>query len=144
MIQGLHHIAISVANMDVVLPFYRDVLGFEIVMEGGWKVGDRLVERIIGLKDTAARVVMLRKKDVHIEIFEYKSPDPKPVDASRRVCDHGLTHICLEVSDIESEYNRLKAAGMSFHGPPPEPVNGMRAIYGKDPAGNVIELLEMV
>lgn len=34
---------------------------------------------------------------------------------------------------------------MTFHAPPPTaPVNGMKAIYGRDPEGHVIELLEIV
>ncbi len=144
MIRGIHHIAISVADLEKTLNFYRDILGFEVVMEGGWGVGTNSADQITGLKDTAARMVMLRKKDVHIELFEYQSPSPKPWDSNRRICDHGYTHICLEVTDIDSEYARLKESGMSFHAPPPEAVSGMRAIYGRDPEGNVIELLEII
>ncbi len=144
MIRGIHHIAISVADMKKALDFYRDILGFEVVMEGGWEVGSKWADQITGLKDTAARMVMLRKRDAHVELFEYQSPSPKPWDSSRRICDRGFTHICLEVSDIDSEYSRLKEAGMTFHAPPPEDIGGMRAIYGRDPEGNVIELFEMI
>jgi catechol 2,3-dioxygenase-like lactoylglutathione lyase family enzyme len=60
----------------------------------------------------------------------------------RPVCDHGITHICLDVVDIDTEYERLRAAGMTFHCPP-QGVGALRATYGRDPDGNVVELLEV-
>jgi glyoxylase I family protein len=144
MIQGFHHIAISVADMEKSLSFYRDTLGFEVVMKGGWEQGNEKADQIVGLQDTAAKLIMLRKNGFNLELFEYRSPVPEPSDPGRRICDHGFTHICLEVSDIDSEYLRLKEAGMTFHEAPPEAVSGMRAIYGRDPEGNVIELLEII
>lgn len=144
MIQGVHHTAISVGNMEKALAFYCDVLGFEVVMKGGWKTGSDQADQIVGLKDTSARFMMLSKGGSHIELFEYSAPTPKPADSTRRICDHGYTHICLEVKDIDGEYERLKAAGMRFHAAPPKAMNGMRAIYGRDPDGNMIELLEFL
>jgi hypothetical protein len=32
----------------------------------------------------------------------------------RVVCDHGFTHACVDAIDIDAEYERLKAAGMTF------------------------------
>lgn len=55
----------------------------------------------------------------------------------------GITHFCVEVSDIESEYERLKAAGASFHCPPLDFSGEAMATYGRDPDGNVFELLQM-
>ncbi len=144
MIRGLHHIAISTENLEKAQAFYRDVLGFEPVMNGGWEADSKMPGQVIGLQGTAAKFVMLRKGEAHIELFEYSSPSPRPIDGTRRICDHGFTHICLEVEDIDSEYERLKSAGMTFHGPPPKVQGGLRAIYGRDPEGNVIELLEVV
>ena len=143
MIKGVHHTAISTGNLERLSRFYSEVLGFEVVMEGSWESGSDAHDKIIGIKNTGAKVVMLSMGNAIIELFEYHSPTPKPLDPGQRVCDHGYTHICLEVEDIEAEYDRLKAAGMTFHGPLPKSASGMRAIYGKDPEGNVIELLEL-
>ncbi len=144
MIKGIHHTAISTGNIEKALAFYGDVLGFEVVMEGGWKKGSDIPEKIIGLKDTAAKFVILKKGGSQLELFEFSSPAPKSIDTTRRVCDHGYTHICLEVDDVEAEYERLKNEGMTFHAGPPEAQGRMRAIYGRDPDGNVVELLEIV
>jgi hypothetical protein len=49
----------------------------------------------------------------------------------------------LQVTDIEAEYERLKAAGMVFHCPPQSVGSELVATYGRDPDGNVVELLEV-
>ena len=77
------------------------------------------------------------------ELFQYATPQPHPSDSNRPVCDHGITHLCLQVTDIDAEYARLKAAGMRFHCPPQEYTSGLWATYGRDPDGNVVELLEV-
>jgi catechol 2,3-dioxygenase-like lactoylglutathione lyase family enzyme len=59
------------------------------------------------------------------------------------VCDHGITHIALDVRDIHAEYERLSAAGMRFHCPPLD-MGGIKATYGRDPDGNVVELQEIL
>jgi catechol 2,3-dioxygenase-like lactoylglutathione lyase family enzyme len=141
MIHGINHVAISSANLERLVSFYTDMLGFEEVFKLNWKVGDQTLDNITGLKDSSARIVMLKCGNACIEFFDYITPAPKPGDSQRPVCDHGITHICLQVTDLQSEYERLSNAGMTFHCPPQE-LGDLRATYGRDPDGNVIELLE--
>ena len=144
MIRGIHHTAVSTGNLQRALAFYRDLLGFEVVLEAGWPSGTEVADKITGLKHSAARWVMLKAGNAMIEVFEYQSPPPKPGDPGRPVCDHGLTHICLDVTDLDAEYERLKAAGMKFHCPPQDLGGVLRTTYGRDPDGNVIELQEVL
>ena len=45
----------------------------------------------------------------------------------------------------DAEYERLVAAGMTFHCAPPQLGAGMiRATYGRDPDGNIVELQEII
>ena len=143
MIRGIHHTAISTGNLDRSLAFYRDLLGFEAVLRFEWPAGTEAADNITGLKDSAARTAMLKAGNMLIEIFEYSSPTPKEGDPARPVCDHGFTHICVDVADIEAEYERLRAAGMTFHCPPQD-LGIAKATYGRDPDGNVVELQEVL
>jgi catechol 2,3-dioxygenase-like lactoylglutathione lyase family enzyme len=111
-------------------------------MDASWEVGSKELDAIVGLEDSAARFAMLWAGNTHLELFEYQSPTAKERDATRRVCDHGLTHLCLDVTDVDGEYERLKAAGMKFN-TPPQSAFGVRTTYGEDPDGNVIELQEI-
>ena len=140
MIIGLHHVAISVPDLERGLSFYRDVLGFEVVQEAGWDRDFADADRAIGLDATAARMAMLKIGNAFIELWEYRNPPPE--DRTARPCDLGYPHMALQVADIEAEHGRLAARGMTFVG---DPVNfgSSSAIYGRDPFGNVIELYEI-
>lgn len=145
MIKGIHHIALSTPDLDRLLKFYVELFGFEKVdWQGGWPRGSALIDKIVGLRDSSCRQAMIRAGNLYIEVFEYHSPQPKPGDPDRPVCDHGYTHFALDVTDIDQEYARLSAAGMRFHHPPVhDPESGMAATYGRDPDGNVIEIQEI-
>ncbi len=143
MIHGINHVAISTGNIERSVAFYRDVLGLEEVFKTNWEVGDNVFDTITGLRDSSARIVMLRVGNACVELFEYQTPDPKPGEPRRPVCDHGITHLCLQVTAIDAEYERLKAAGMEFHCPPQHVGEDIQVTYGRDPDGNVVELLEV-
>ena len=145
MITGIHHTAISTGDIERSLRFYRDLLGFEVVSDSRWPVGIQVADEITGLKDSSARMIMLRigegDLEDRIELFQFSSPKPKPSDPNRPVCDHGYTHICVGVTNVDAEYERLKAGGMKFHCPPKRMGGNSKVTYGRDPDGNVIELL---
>ena len=44
------------------------------------------------------------------------------------------------MTDVDAEYQRLTAAGMRFHCPPQD-LGGARTTYGRDPDGNVVQVL---
>jgi catechol 2,3-dioxygenase-like lactoylglutathione lyase family enzyme len=142
MIRGIHHTAISTRDLQRSLGFYRDLLGFEQIFTSEWECGSEAADKITGLKDSSAKVVMLKAGNACVELFEYSSPPPRPGDANRPACDHGITHLCLDVRDIQAEYERLRAAGMVFHCAP-QTMAGVSATYGRDPDGNIVELLEV-
>ena len=144
MIRGIHHTAISTGNLERALGFYRDLLGFEVVLEFAWPKGTEPADQITGLDSSAAKVAMLRAGNAFVELFEYEAPGPAPGDPTRPVCDHGITHIALDVTDIDAEYARLSEAGMIFHCPPQDLGPGARATYGRDPDGNVVELQQIL
>ena len=144
MIRGIHHTAISTGNLERALEFYRDLLGFRVLFEFAWPAGTEIADRITALQQSSARAVMLHAGNAIIELFEYASPTPRPGDPRRPVADHGITHICLDVTDLDAEYERLRKAGMTFHCPPQDLGTGLRTTYGRDPDGNVIELQEVL
>jgi glyoxylase I family protein len=141
MIVGIHHIAIGVPDLDQALVFYRDALGFAVVQEGDWDRDYPQADRVIGLEETSARIAMLKAANAYLEIWEYRHPLPE--DRRSRPCDLGYPHFALQVTDIEAEYERLGAAGMTFAAAAPVNLGNTSAIYGKDPFGNLIELYEI-
>jgi catechol 2,3-dioxygenase-like lactoylglutathione lyase family enzyme len=141
MIRGIHHLAIHVKDLDRIVKFYKDAFGFEQVgSEIAWRNAP-LVDSLIGLKDSAARTVMLHAGSCYLEVFEYEAPQPREAGAAV-ASDRGYTHFCVDVTDIDAECERLANLGMRFHHTSPGDAGSQKFIYGQDPEGNLIELLE--
>lgn len=142
MIRGIHHIAMHARDFDAMVRFYRDAFGFTPPAdEFGW-AGAEVMDRGIGVKGSAARGLMLKAGNCYLEMFEYASPPARDAEALRPH-DHGYTHFCVDVTDIAAEMKRLAGLGMTFPEPEPIDTGEVRFIYGKDPDGNIIELLEL-
>lgn len=146
MITGINHVAISTRDVDAIVDWYTRAFGFELLSKGGWAAGNPVIDGIVGLRDSAAKTAIMRCGKFNIEIFEYVSPVGAPNPPDRPASDHGYTHFCVETNDIDADYERLQGLGMTFHAPPTPKgsVGALRAAYGRDPEGNIIELIEFV
>jgi glyoxylase I family protein len=139
MILGVHHPALSVPDLAKALEFYRDKLGFETVMEADLPDGIEMISAGMGIASSKYKVAMLRKGNSCIELFEF--PDADVATPDRPVQKHGITHICLASDDYQADYEMLESAGVRFTGAPVGVAPG-RWVYGRDPCGNIMELLE--
>ncbi|MFM7094192.1 MAG: VOC family protein [Actinomycetota bacterium] len=146
MITGINHVAISTRNIDALVAWYTEAFGFTLLSRGGWEAGNPTIDGIVGLRDSAAKTAIMRCGAFNVEIFEYVSPVGAPNPADRPASDHGYTHFCVETNDIDADYARLQGLGMTFHAPPTPKgsVGSLRACYGRDPEGNIIELIEFL
>ena len=140
MIRRLNHVGISVVSLERSLDFYRDLLGMEVVVQTEFS-GEKY-SAILGLPGAKGRVALVKATDIQLELFEFHRPSPGHSDPKRPVSDHGITHFCIEVHDIDGVYERLKSAGTSFHCAPLNFPGVAKATYARDPDGNVIELME--
>lgn len=141
MLVGIHHTAISTPDLERSVRFYRELFGFGVDFDFGWDETNEDFKKTHAAAATAGRVVMLSRNGSRLEIFEYENPTPRPGDPERRNVDHGICHLSFEVKDIDAEYHRLVAAGMPFLSEP-VPQATIKCCYGRDPDGNLIELIE--
>lgn len=144
MINGIHHVALHTAQFDRMKTFYETAFGFVPLTEpGGWENSPE-IDRAIGVPGSKARTVMMRAGRVCMEIFEYASP-PAREGRPLRPNDHGYTHFAVDVDDLDAVYDSLVAAGMRFgdNQPITGADRGIKAVYGYDPDGNVIEVQQL-
>lgn len=139
MILGLHHAAIAVKNIDDALAFYCDLLGFEVVMNADLPSGIDVMAQALGLSDSQFKVRMIKKGNSCIELFEFAQSEAG--DADRPANKLGITHIALVSDHIADDYQMLSANGVTFNAALFGAEPG-RFAYGRDPFGNIIELLE--
>lgn len=141
-IRGIHHIAMHTANFDRQVEFYRRAFGFvPAADEVRWK-GDAFIDKLIGVPGSSARTVMLKAGNVYLEVFEYFTPASRDVGPARPN-DHGYTHFAVDSDDVRADFERLQEAGMTFVHSEPGELGEIKAVYGKDPDGNVIELQQL-
>jgi catechol 2,3-dioxygenase-like lactoylglutathione lyase family enzyme len=140
MIKRTDHVGISVSNLQRSIRFYCDGLGMKVLEEESFEGSQ--YDQILGLQNAKGRVAILKVDQLQLELFEFLRPEPRTADPDRPVCDQGLTHFCIEVTDLEGVCEQLKAAGARFHSPPLLFFGTTRATYVRDPDGNVFELIE--
>ena len=141
MIQSIHHTGISTPDLERAIRFYRDLLGFEVLTRFTMPPGSPGMDEMLALPDVGFSAALMRLGRTMIEVFEFSDPEPARAVPRRPVCDHGLTHLCFQVDDVQAEYMRLRAAGMVFHCAP-QSGDGATYVYGRDPDGNAIELIQ--
>ncbi len=144
--KGLHHVGITVKDLDASIRFYHDALGLPFSNEPSpWFEGEGLGVAV-GVPGAALRQVSLLLGDTMLELLEYRSP-PSDTAAPLRSNNQGASHVAFVVDDIEAKKVELEAKGITFH----SEVNtvdegvlaGWRWVYFDDPDGYPLELVEV-
>lgn len=140
-----HHHGFTVSNLERSLPFYRDLLGLEVV-----RVSERRdlpsYDVILGYANVALRVALLRHpvNAFLLELFEYENPPgrARPLDNTWV----GASHVAFEVDDADALYAALTTAGYGAVNPPVDVVRDgakvARAFYALDPDGIAVEIFQ--
>lgn len=143
--KGIVHSGITVRNLDVSIPFYRDVLGLELVKQEPVRKsrGEKL-----GVPGAVIRIAVFSVpgSDASLELIEYVEPTP-PNEFGLPVNALGQVHIAFRVADIAAKIADMRAKGVVFVANDYEtitdgPLSGWKWIYFKDPDGTNLELIE--
>lgn len=140
LITATHHTAVCVDDFEAARDFYVDVLGFTVSGEMERRAEPALGE-VVGLPGAVIRWALLSREDHRIELFKYLEPQGRK--DIRTQCDCGYTHMAFEVSDVDTAYAKLTAAGYRTYSPPMRLRGGRtKVVYVLAPEGNVTELME--
>jgi catechol 2,3-dioxygenase-like lactoylglutathione lyase family enzyme len=144
--KALHHVGITVKDLDASIRFYHDILGLQFSNEPSpWFDAEELGPAV-GVPGAALRQVSLLVGDTTLELLEYKSP-PSETTAPLGSNSIGASHVAFLVEDIDAEKAALEAKGIDFF----SAVNvvdegvlaGWRWVYFSDPDGYPLELVQV-
>ncbi len=117
------HISVTVTNLEDAKAFYGRVLGLREIprpdfrFPGAWYALDGDLALHITVKDA----------------LPVRSADPRRFDTRD-------PHFALAVADADETHARIQASGLSFYDFADTPT-GLRQLFIRDPAGNMIELI---
>lgn len=140
----MDNVLIVVDDLEAAKAFFLE-LGFEV--EGETIVEGPTVDRLIGLKNVRATLVMMRTPDGHGRIELDKFHTPKAIRSGRQatpVNALGLRRIMVAVDDIDEVVARLLAHGAELLGEVVQYEDIYRLAYIRGPEGIIIGVSEQL
>jgi len=142
----IHHLGLTVSDIERSIHFYRDVLGMTLVGRRPRVTAD-YISKQTGYEGLELNVASFRVRDdskQSLEVVQYLNNEGPPREpATNR---SGSSHLCLLVDDLRSCYDDLSAQGVRFKS---EPVNitagpneGGLVVYLYDPDGYTLEMFQ--
>lgn len=139
-IKRINHTAVSVADMERSLTFYRDLLGMELIFDSD--VADAAdLSAVVGMAEARGRVVWLRVGDGMLELWQWDHPGGRPLPPDYCPADRGVTHFALEVDDVDALHRQVIEAGFSATTEPRD-LGLHKTTYIRGPDDEIIEILE--
>lgn len=145
-ILGIHHIGVTVPNIDEGIAFFQknfDVV--DVFHTGPFDVDNAFMANKLGAAPNSRikDLVFLRcGNGPSFELFEYSGDDADK--HQKRSSEIGGSHICFEVEDVFESAKRLKANGVELlEGPntvDAGPLQGFSWIYFRTPWGQILEI----
>jgi catechol 2,3-dioxygenase-like lactoylglutathione lyase family enzyme len=128
-----HHIAVSVADLDMQQRWYQQALGLDEVVEQ-FELPEPRVRTVVLLAANGLRIELIEREGSTAQAFR------DPLEAART---QGFSHWALEVEDLDQTFAALSAMGAQPVSPPAPAVQpGARFAYVRDPEGNLLELIQ--
>ena len=135
------HVGITVADLEASILFWRDALGFKLVLRSALRPPH--AEAVTGVVGADIEVAILRLDACSVELLQYLAPAGRRTDA--RPCDVGAAHIALVVADVADVVAICRGHGWVPQGPSHTveagPGAGWQAVYLRDADGTTLELL---
>lgn len=142
-ILSFNHTAFTVSDLDHIIPFFRDLLGFELTSRA--PRDGRLIGRMTAIDGVEVEIAYVNGPGHRIELIEYKAPAGRTVVVPR-LCDAGAAHVALNVTGIEALVAASGAYGFAPVGEIIEidagPNQGSKVVYLRGPDGITVEYIQ--
>lgn len=127
----IKHFAISVADMDETIDWYKRVLGFELVSRAH-------------LKGPRCEMATLSNGSLEMEVFLHDETIPIPPERTSPGTDpqtQGMKHVCFSCDDLDEMIAHFDECGVKIV-MGPVTMGETRLCYINDNTGNLLEFMQ--
>ena len=78
MISGVHHVGFSTPDIERLIAFYCDVVGFELALRVEHGTASAQLDRMVEMDGVTSRMAMLRANNVFLELIQFNTPPGRP------------------------------------------------------------------
>ena len=144
--KDIHHLGMTVADIEQSVVFYRDLLGMELIgrrpcVDASYVAPQTGYE---GVQLSVASFRVNQNSKQSLEVVQYLNHIGKPSNTDTNCA--GNTHLCIVVSDLNAAYRDLQSKGVKFKSNPVPitagPNQGGLVVYFFDPDGYVLEMFQ--
>ncbi|HIA47504.1 MAG TPA: hypothetical protein EYN96_05920 [Candidatus Hydrogenedentes bacterium] len=136
----LSHVALVSPDIDRLVSFYENIIGFEPTRRSDKVTGPRFDE-VVDYDDTFIRAAWFNMDNMILELWQFVNPVTPEAGAPIPFEKIGYTKFAFEVMDIQSDYKRLYESGVQFLSEPVQ-CNASTEVFGRDPDGNLFSLIQ--
>lgn len=144
-IKGVHHVGITVSDIDDTIAFYSKAVPYELV-ERRTVPARSFPAEILAKRRGVVEVALIRTPTVFLQLIDV-DPARKAAPVRRPVIGPGYTHICFQTHEATPGYDRFRAIGLDMLSRGEKPVDlggyGVTYAYGFDPDGIMIEMEQL-
>jgi catechol 2,3-dioxygenase-like lactoylglutathione lyase family enzyme len=129
-----NQVAISVADREVSLAFYRDL--FDLNHVGGTHFSGKATEAVQGMKGASSNCSWLMddRPYFQFEIFQFDCPLGRTLASNRQPQDIGYSRLIFSVPALAPVAARAGVEILELH--------GKRTLYLRDPDGIAVQIIE--
>jgi predicted enzyme related to lactoylglutathione lyase len=140
---SLRHVGIVVQDIDCAIKFWKE--NFDFVVRANLVEEGPFIDNLLGLSGTRVQTVKMKcSKDSEIELLKFDSGSTEQ-NWGGRVNKVGLTHIAINIEDLETTLKKLLDWGFSPVYKPQISIDGeVRVCYIEVIEGLLLELVEKI
>ena len=142
----IHHIGMTVRDIEASIRFYRDMLGMKLVGRRESVTNDYVAKQT-GYEGVELNVASFRPhadSKQSLEVVQYMKRGGQPCDTATN--RPGNTHLCRLVDDLQASYDDLSTQGVKFKSEPVTitagPNKGGLVVYLYDPDQYMLEMFQ--